>query len=123
MSMAPAYTRWTIDGLAREIAASNGMDIREVEPFTTVLVQTMNSLYRIILLEAGRSRILVQGGRFIPDFVEARLVGSSLGGSLLRRHWIGGGSSMEIHSAGGRIVTSPVRSLRIGQDAPVYNTH
>ena len=120
--MATVYVRWTIDGLAREIAASDGVDIREVEPFTTLLVQTMNSLYRIIPLEAGRTRILVQGGRFVPDFVEARLVGSTFGGSFTKRHWIGGGLRMEIHSAEERIVTSPVRSFRIEQNAGVYST-
>ena len=121
--MAPAYVRRTIDGFAREIAASEGIDIREVEPFTTLLVQTMNSLYRIIPLEAGRSRIMVQGGRFFPDLVEAHLVGSTFGGGFMKRHWIGGGLHMEIHSAGERIVTSPVRSFRIEQDAPVHSTH
>ena len=120
--MAPAYERWTIDGFARETAASDGIDIREVEPFTTVLVQTMNSLYRIIPLEAGRSRIMVQGGRLFPDLVEAHLVGSAFGG-LRNRHWIGGGLRMEIQSAGERVVTSPVRNFRIKQDAPVHSPH
>jgi hypothetical protein len=121
--MAPAYVRCAIDEFAREIAASEGIDIREVEPFTTLLVQTMNSLYRIIPLEAGRSRIMVQGGRLFPDLVEAHLVGSTFGGGLMKRHWIGGGLHMEIHSGGERIVTSPVRSFRIEQDAPVHTTH
>ena len=121
--MAPAYERWTIDGFARETAASDGIDIREVEPFTTVLVQTMNSLYRIIPLEAGRSRIMVQGGPFFPDFVEARLAGSTFGGTFLTMHWIGGGLQMEINSGGERFVTSPVRSFWIEQDGPVHNTH
>ena len=120
--MAPAYLRCTIDGFAHEIAASDGIDIREVEPFTTLMVQTVNSLYRIILLEAGRSQIMVQGGRLFPDLVEAHLVGSAFG-SFRKKHWIGGGLRMEIHSAGERIVTSPVRSLRIEQDAPVQSTH
>ena len=115
--MAPAYERWTIDGFARETAASDGIDIREVEPFTTVLVQTMNSLYRIIPLEAGRSRIMVQGGEFFPDLVEADLAGSTLGGGFLKEHWIGGGLHMEIHSRGQRIITSPVCGFRVEQDA------
>ena len=121
--MAPAYARCTLDGFAREMAASEGINIREVEPFTTLLVQTMNSLYRIILLEAGRSRIMVQGGEFFPDLVEAHLAGSTCGGSFLKMHWIGSGLHMEINSGGERIVTSPVRSFRIKQDAAVFSTH
>ena len=121
--MAPADVCWTFDGFVREVAASEGINIRDVEPFTTLLVQTRNSLYRIIPLEAGRSRIMVQGGQFFPDLVEAQLAGSSLGGSFLKMHWIGDGLHMEIHSGGERIVTSPVRSFRIEQDAPVHRTH
>ena len=120
--MAPADVRCTIDGFARDMAASDGIDIREVEPFTTLLVQTMNSLYRIIPLEAGGSRIMVQGGRFFPDLVEAPLVGST-GGSFMKRHWIGGGLHLVFRQAGVRIVTSPIRSVRIEQDAPVHSTH
>jgi hypothetical protein len=115
--------RCTLDGFAREVAATEGINIREVEPLTTLLVQTMNSLYRIIPLEAGRSRIMVQGGQFFPDLVEAHLAGSTFGGSFLKMHWIGVGLHMEINSNGERIVTSPVRSFRIEQDAPVHSTH
>ncbi len=119
--MAPAHVRCTLDGFAREVAATEGMNIREVEPLTTLLVQTMNSLYRIIPLEAGRSRIMVQGGQFFPDLVEAHLAGSTFGGSFLKMHWIGGGLHMVITSGGERIVTSPVRSFRIEQHAPVHS--
>ena len=121
--MAPAYMRCAINGFAREIMAREGIDIREVEPLSILLVQTMNSLYRIITLEAGRSRILVQGGRCFPDFVEAHLAGSGFGGGSIKRCWIGGGLHMDIHSAGERVVTSPVRNFRIKQDAPVHSPH
>ena len=84
--MSTAHVRSTLDGFAREVAASDGIDIREMDPLTTLLVQTTNSFYRIIPLEAGRSRIMVQGGRFFPDFVEAHLAGSSFGGSFLKMH-------------------------------------
>ena len=121
--MSTAHVRSTLDGFTREVAAGEGINIREVEPFTTLLVQTTNSLYRIIPLEAGRSRIMVQGGQCFPDFVEAHLVGSTFGRSFLKMHWIGGGLHMEIDSGGERIVTSPVRSFSIEQDAPVHSTH
>jgi hypothetical protein len=121
--MATAHVRSTLDGFAREMAASEGVNIREMEPLTTLLVQTTNSLYRIIPLEAGRSRIMVQGGPFFPDFVEAHLAGSTFGGSSLKLHWIGGGLQMEINSGGERFITSPVRSLWIDQNATAPGTH
>lgn len=121
--MSTAHVRSTLDGFAREMAASEGVNIREMEPLTTLLVQTTNSLYRIIPLEAGRSRIMVQGGRFFPDFVEAHLAGSSFGGTFLKMHWIGGGLQMEINSGGEGFVTSPVRSFWIEQDGQVHGAH
>jgi hypothetical protein len=48
--MAPAYVRCTLDEFAREMAASEGINIREVEPFTMLLVQSAG-LYLI----GGRS--------------------------------------------------------------------
>lgn len=115
--------RCTLDGFAREVAATEGVNIREVEPLTTLLVQTMNSLYRIIPLQAGKSRIMVQGGQFFPDLVEAHLAGSTFGGSFLKMHYIGIGLHMEINARGERIVTSPVRSFRFEQDASVSSPH
>jgi hypothetical protein len=119
--MALAHVRCTFDGFARDVAATEGINIREVEPLTILLVQTMKLLYRIIPLEAGRSRIMVQGGQFFPDLVEAHLARSTFGGGFLKMHWIGGGLHMEINSGGKRFVTSPVRSFRIEQDAPVHS--
>ena len=121
--MSTAHVRSTRDGFAREVAASDGIDVREMEPLTTLLVQTTNSFYRIIPLEAGRSRIMVQGGPFFPDFIAADLAGSTFGGSFLKMHWIGGGLRMEINSGGKRFVTSPVRSFWIEQDGSVHGTH
>jgi len=121
--MSTAHVRITLDGFAREVAASDGINIREMEPLTTLLVQTTNSFYRIIPLEAGRSRIMVQGGSFFPDFVEAHLAGSIFGGTFLKMHWIGGGLQMQINSGGERFVTSPVRSFWIEQDGPVHGAH
>ena len=117
--MSAAHVRSTLDGFAREMAASEGVNIREMEPLTTLLVQTKNSLYRIIPLEAGRSRILVQGGEFFPDLVEARLAGSTAGGTFLKMHWIGGGLQMEIYAGGERVLTSPVRSVWIEPHGPL----
>ena len=115
--------RCTLDGFAREVSRTEGVSLHALAPLTTLLVHTMNSVYRIILLEAAHSRILVQGGQFFPDLVEAHLAGSSFGGSLLKMAWIGVGLHMEIHSDGTRIVTSQIRSVRIEQDASPLGPH
>ena len=86
-----------------------GVHLRQLPPLTTVLVQTRNSLYRIVVTEG--SNIHVQGGTFFPDPTSAHLDGASMGGSFLKVGWIGVGLRMEIRTAGRRIVTSPVRAI------------
>ena len=99
----------TLDGFAREVAKSEGVNLHELEPLTTLLVHTSNSTYRIIV--SNRTAILIQGGSFFPEMTKGQLQGSSLGGSLLKVAWIGIGLSMEISAGGRRIVTSPVRAI------------
>jgi MFS family permease len=71
----PGMERW------EEFTCLNSL--REVEPLGTLLARTENSVYRLIPLEAGSSRILIQGGRFFPEPTEVRFAGSGFGGSFL----------------------------------------
>jgi len=99
----------TLDGFSTDASAAEGLHLHELEPLTTVVVRTCNSVYRIIVSE--RSSVRVQGGRYFPDMTSAHLNGSSAGGSLLKVAWIGIGLCMEISAGGQRIVTSPVRAI------------
>lgn len=99
----------TLDGFAAEVSAADGINVNDLEPLTTLVVRTCNSLYRIIVSQ--RTSILVQGGQFFPEMTPAHLSGSGFGGSLLKIAWIGIGLRMEICVGGQRIVTSPVRTI------------
>lgn len=107
----------TLDGFAAEIAAADGVGLGDLDTLSTLLIRTLNSLYRVVVLEPPRPRILIQGGRFFPEPTEARLAGASFGGSLLKLSWFGHGLRMEIYSDGQRIVTSPVQSIKVCRDA------
>jgi len=100
----------TLDGFAASASSSQGVSLGDLDPITTLAVRTMNSLYRIIVVQPP-TRVLVQGGEFFPEPTEASLSGSSFGGSCLKMAWIGRGFCMEIYGPAGRIVTSPVRSI------------
>lgn len=100
----------TLDGFAAEVSSREGLGLRDLDPITTLAVRTMNSLYRLIVLQPP-TRVLLQGGAFFPDPTEVSLSGSSLGGSCLKTGWIGPGFRMDIYGPTGRIVTSPVRTL------------
>jgi len=110
--------RCTLDGFAKEVAVAAGLNVREAEPLVPILVTTQNSRYRIIPLRWGDSDVLVQGGLFFPEPTEARLAGSTFGGSFLKVHWIIVGMHMEIHTGhgGDPIITTRVADVGIERD-------
>lgn len=109
--------RCTLDGFSCEVASANGVGLHELDAFTTLVVKTINSLYRVVVLDPPRPRILIQGGEFFPLPTEAQLAGASFGGSMLKLAWFGCGLRMEVCSDGQRIVTSPVKSIEVERDA------
>lgn len=104
----------TLDEFASGVSTSEGVDLADLEPLTTLYVRTTNSLYQINVLKG--TRILVQGGKSFPDITRGNLSGSSLGGSLLKCGWIGVGMRMEICSGDRRFLTSPVREINVERD-------
>ena len=99
----------TVNGFLELVSQSDGVDLDQLEPMTTLFVQTRNSHYRLIV--ANGDDVLVQGGSFFPEPTPAWLDGASAGGSLLRRGWIGVGLLMEFRVAGQRIITSRVLAI------------
>jgi len=60
-----------------------GVELGELEPMTTVLVWTWNSLYRVVVSEG--SDVLVQGGLLFPQPTPAHVDGASTGGGAETR--------------------------------------
>jgi hypothetical protein len=89
--------------------AGQGVSLRHLPPFTTLLVRTVNSLYRIVITDWPR--VYIQGGAYFPNPTAACLDGASAGGSCLKVGWIGVGLLVEIRSGGRRITTSRVRAI------------
>lgn len=101
----------TLDGFVDDLADGRGVNLRDLDPLTTLIVRTCNSRYRIIV--SRDTSVIVQGGQFFPDATAGRIDGASFGGSFLKMGWIGIGLRMEIFADGQRIVTSPVRDIAI----------
>ena len=110
--------RCTLEGFTQEAALRDGINIREAEPLVPILVATQNSLYRIIPLQSGGSRVVVQGGQFFPEPTEATIAGSTFGGSILKMYWIAAGMHLEINTDNGvgPIITSRVASIATERD-------
>jgi hypothetical protein len=90
---------------------SEGVQLGQLPPLTTLLVRTMNSLYRVVIVEA--TDVCVQGGEFFRNPERASLDGSSTERRCLKVGWIGVGRMMEIRSQGRHITTTPVRGIVI----------
>ena len=105
--------RCTLDGFTAEATCTDGVYLRDLEPITTLRVQTENTRYDVTVPRPSQSVVFVRGGRFFPKSTEASFGGSSFGGSCLKLAWFGVGLHMEFHFAGGRVVTSRVRSIDV----------
>ena len=99
----------TLDRIGDLVDDAAGVYLRDLAPFTTLLVWTMNSLYRVIITRWPE--VYIQGGAFFPDPTSAYVDGASIGGRCLRVGWIGVGLLMEIRSGGRHIITSPVLGI------------
>jgi hypothetical protein len=107
----------SLDGFTELSAALDGVALRTLTAFDTIHARTLNSDYYLFLLDPQAGRVLVQGGHFFPEPVEATLSGSTFGGCMLKMGWVGVGLRIELCANGQRIVTSPVQSLRIEREA------
>lgn len=101
----------TLEGLTDINRSLKGVEVATLAPFDTIVVRTVNSNYRMFLLDPETGRALLDGGRQITEAVEGRVIGSSFGGSILRTGWIGVGLRMEACVDDKYIRTSPVQSL------------
>ena len=93
-----------------------GIDVRTLAAGTQIVMDTVNSHYRFVILDEGGLRALTQGGRYFEREAEARIEGSMLGGTLLWVGWIGQGLCLELSAQGKRLGTSRVRSIRVTTD-------
>ena len=90
-----------------------GIHVDDLIALECLVVKTENSTYEIILLSPDTAQILVRGGAFFPVFTQARLAGSSLGGSFLKLRSVHVGFRLELGTDRGFILTSPVRDVTV----------
>lgn len=95
-----------------------GVALDTLPPFDTIWVRTLNSDYRIFLLDPKSGRVQVEGGRQFVEPVEAVVNGSTFGSSTFKVGWIGIGLRIEFWTNGIIIRTSPVQSVRVEHTTP-----
>ena len=105
-------TSGSLDNLMKISPVLPGITLESLAPFDSLRVTTLNSDYRIFLLDPKTGRALVEGGCF-PEPVEAVVNGSNFGGSTLRVGWIGTGLRLEMWVDNRLVSTSPVQSFYV----------
>jgi hypothetical protein len=115
MSTFPQYS--TLDETIEISDEFEGMALQTLKPCDTIHMRTCNSDYDIFLLEPESGHVLVKGGKYFAQPMEATVSGSTIGGSMLMVGWLGVGFRVEFHANGRHIVTSPVQELRVEHES------
>ena len=91
----------------------SGVELGTLEPGTAFDVRTGNSVYHLVVVDADRALVAIQGGRVFPRETVVRLNGSTTGGNMLKMGWIGVGFCLDITAGERRVVTSPVHAINL----------
>ena len=87
--------------------------VESLNPFDTILLQTHNSEYRLLLLDPKTGRALVEGGAYLVEPSEGRVIGSAIPGSEFSDGTIRVGCRLEIWVDDRVFLTSPVKSFEV----------
>jgi hypothetical protein len=88
-----------------------------LNPFDTILLETHNNDYRILLLDPKTGRALVEGGSHLLEPTEALIKGSALPGSAVNVGAICVGARLEMWVNEKVFLTSPIKSVEVKHNA------
>lgn len=101
-----------IQKLIDEQQKLGGVNLAKHPPGTKLLVKTKNSTYFIEKLDY-EYKVMIRGGKYFPELTEARIVGSTFGGSMIQLGWLGYHMHMEIVSKIGTVTTTYLRKIKV----------
>lgn len=107
-----------LEGFAESSIAASGVCLQNLNANDLVVFSTLNSEYRLLVLDPPNRRVRVQGGGLFTEPTEAVLTGASYGGSMIRLGWICRGMQIELirQTADKKVMnflTSPVEDIRL----------
>ena len=92
---------------------SSDVKLESLKPFDTVLLQTHNSDYRILLLDPKIGRALVEGGNYLVEPTEALVKGSAVPGYAFKAGAISVGGRLEMWVGERVFLTSIIKSVHV----------
>jgi hypothetical protein len=93
-----------------------GVFLNELPPSTVLEIQTRHHCYQLVLLDDNN--VLISGHPlYCPEPIQVAIAGSTWGGSMLKRRFVGRGMHLEFRHPEYQtpIVTSPVQEIREAQ--------
>jgi hypothetical protein len=96
-----------------DVDSGAGVTLDSLKAFDTILLQTQNSEYRILLLDPHTGRALVDGGNHLIEPSEALVRGSAGHGSPFKGGMICVGCRLELWVDERALITSPVKSVEV----------
>jgi hypothetical protein len=88
----------------------SGLSISSLDAGEVLIVQTVNTRYRIVILDPIEQMVIIRGGRHFPKATEARLLGFSAD-KKVRIGKIVKGLSLAVAVGQRCFVTSPVKQI------------
>jgi hypothetical protein len=107
------------DEVNRDIVQSEiegGVFLNDLPPSTVLEIQTRHHCYQLVLLDDNN--VLISGHPlYCPEPIQVAIAGSTWGGSMLKRRFVGRGMHLEFRHPEYQtpIVTSPVQEIREAQ--------
>ena len=96
-----------------ELKSSGDVILESLNAFDTIIVQTNNSVYHILLLDPKTGRALINGGEYLVEPNEALLKGSASLGSEFQVGTISVGFRLEMWVDEHVFLTSPIKSVQV----------
>ncbi len=93
--------------------ATDDVQLESIEPFTTILVRTRNTEYRILVLDPRTGWAVAEGGRHLPEPTEVMVCGSLLRDRDFKMRTVAIGYRLEMSVDGKVFITSPVESIQV----------
>ena len=90
-----------------------GVFLRDLAPATVLQIQTQHHLYTAVLIDED-SALISGHPQYCPQPVQVAITGSTWGGSMLKRRFVGRGMRLEFSHPEYQtpIVTSSIREIR-----------
>lgn len=104
---------WTAEPVPFSSLSSADVMLASLKPFDTILLQTHNSNYRILLLDPTTGRALVEGGHYLVEPTEALVRGSDVVGDAFKGGEICVGARLEMWVDDRVFLTSTIKSVHV----------